>query len=491
MANLANLSRVQAWSHFSRFLLIGNERGAYATSPPDMRTPLTLGVDPCLRDDGIRAVRLAAHILMSNRPARPEGALLTLAKAVREGDPATRREALALIPVAVRSGSQLFQLVDYMGDPTGWAPELRAAMGAWYAQRPASELVNAVLKSPRDACWNHREVLGLADTKPPTKAHETVYRWITQRSLSGDQLDGPGVELITAHRLLLTTNSEAVVAALVRRWPQLRDDVPARWLAFPSVLKQMLPDMSTDGLVGWLPRLARDHGLPAEGEVVAMIARRLQLGALGAGPASSVAALSALAALRARAPGTLEDTVLALFHDRLRATRKSVDTLVIAIDPAASPDRQRGLSPQLAFAGLALMAAATARQVHLLAFGDDLIPIDLAPGERVDTLIAKLEAVAPGPPDGVTPIDWAVRQGVAADAFLVLAGTRPDPNAGPPESAFTRYRAQRREHATWLAVSTGAEPLCPTAPIDLNMLEVQGLDPGALALIISLIGETA
>jgi hypothetical protein len=457
-------------------------------------------LDRCLGEDGVRVVRLAANLLVSGRPHRPEPALFAIARALAIGDTATRHEALELLPIAARSGAQLFQLVDYMAPPSGWSSALRAAVGRWYSHGTAVELVNAVLRSPRDGAWSHRAILGFADVHPVTKGQAAVFNWLTHRTLVGPMVDDPALELLSAYELLQTTDSEAMVAALLRRWPHLREDVPVGWLNSPIVWREILPTLSSDALVRWLPRLANTPLLHQEGRVRADLLQRLQLGGLSQAPLAPVIALKALGAVRDACQRSgqprseaLESALLDLFHARVRATRRTGATLVVAIDPAAStapdglPDLP-GLAPRTALAALTLMAASAAERVHVLAFGKTLTPIALAPDERLDTLIAKLEAVPAGRVDGAAPVDWAVQQAVDADAFLVLSGTRP--LAAAPEASFGRYRAMAGRRASWLGVSTGPHRLCQTPPTDLNMMEAHGLDAGLPALILELIGET-
>lgn len=501
MQHLTTSPQTLDWNQLNRFLLIGNALGGYDAPLPDLRRTPTPVLDRCLGEDGVRVVRLAANLLVSGRPYRPEPALFAIARALAIGDAPTRQEALELLPIAARSGAHLFQLVDYMDPPSGWSPALRAAVGRWYSHGTAVELVNVLLRSPREGTWSHRDILGFADARPVTKGQAAVFNWIAHRTLSGPMVDDPALELLSAYELLQTTTSEAVVAALLRRWPHLREDVPVGWLTSPLVWREILPGLSSDALVRWLPRLANTPLLHAEGRVRADLLQRLRLGGLSQAPLAPVIALKALGAVRDACQRSdqprseaLESALLELFQTRVRAVRRTGSTLVIAIDPAAStaPDGLPGLpglAPRTALAAVALMAANAAERVHVLAFGKTLTPIALAPDERLDTLIAKLEAVTPGRVDGAAPIDWAVQQSVEADAFVILSGTRPV--AAQPEAAFVRYRDMVGRRATWLGVSTGPHRLCQAPPSDLNMMEAHGLDAGLPALILDLLGEAA
>lgn len=489
------------WEYFDRFLLTGSEPGAYETPALALPGQPTPALDRCLAQDGLRAVREASNLLVSGRACRPEPALYVIAKAIATAPPRARQEALELVPYAARTGAQLFQLVAYLKALTRMDRPTRQAIGTWYTQRTVTELVNLILRSPEDAGSTHREILGLADSKPPTPAHAALFRWVTHGQLIESPLADPGLELLAAHQMANTTNSEPVVLALLRRWPALREVLPETWLTRPAVWRQILPCLSTDALVRWLPRMA-ELGLLGEGNAIAaIVAQRLQLGALGQGGRAAFSALAALGAIEETgrrhggAPSpAIADALLKLFHHRLAATRPTAGTLVIAIDPGASSaldglPQLPGLSPRAAMAALALMAAATAQEVHLLAFGRALERLELEPGERIESLLQKLAAVPQGAVDGATPVDWALESGVEADAFLILSGTRPKRSARTPDQALLRFRERTGRHPEWLAVSLGAHRLCETPPLDLAMLEAHGFDATVPALVLDLLSQ--
>lgn len=480
------------WNYFDRFISIGNQLGTYDVHEFDPFRIPTPALDRCLQGDGVRAVRQVALMMMEGRIIRPEPGLFVLAKGIAQGGPQTRQEALALLPVAARTSAHLFQLLDYLTILTALDPPLKAAIAQWYAQRSAFDLVNLVLRAPRWAGQSHRDLLGLVDARPPTPAHAAVYRWIQTGMVVEDAVADPGLELLSAYHQALATDSEAVVLAVLNRWPSLRDFLPEVWLRRPAVWRQLLPCLSTDALVSWLPKVAPAQVLSAGDPIAELVLQRLQLGALGKSPQAHFAALAALGALRTHggAHPAIEAALLKLFHHRLQGLAPQTGTVVIALDPAASPVPEGlpgipGVSPRMAFAAMALTAAAMASTAYVVAYGPSLEVIDLEPGERIDTLLRKLDAVTPGPCDGASPLAWALAHGVDADAFLVLAGSRPGAASGAPERALAEYRERTGQRARWLGVSCGPHRLCGAPPIALDMLEARGFDATVPALFFA------
>jgi hypothetical protein len=490
------------WDHVERFLRLGHELGTYEVPLPDLwRTP-TPALDTALKQDGPALVRLAAKTLMTGRPHRPEHAVFVLAKAIAHGTPATRQSALNEVPVALRTGVQLFQLLGYLEDHAKWDSKLRAALRAWYTTRSTTELANVILRSPHHGSWNHRKALGIAAPNPPTKPHGALFRWVQDGTLDPAHAHEPGLDHLAAYQALQATQSLTVVLTLLTRWPLLREHIPARWLRSPEVWRLVLPTLSLEALVRWMPRMADNDLVQAGDSVHALTAQRLRE-IEKRGTTSPFAALVALGAIRAgcaerdtTAPDAVESALLAMFHQRTRATARLGGTLVIAIDPAASKAADGlpalpGLSPRTAFAALALMAAARAQVVHVLAFGQTLTPMALGPDDTLENLLAKLDAVPQGPTDGAAPIEWATSQGIAADAFLVLNGTCPAKAVSRTWASLLHHRSKTGRATRWLAVSAGAHRLCPEPCVDGRMVEAHGLDASVPSLIMDLLDGPA
>lgn len=496
------LEQTMKWHQAERFLRTGDELGQYTVPVPDFWRTATPALDDCLRQDGPALVRLAVESLALGRSHRPEPALFVLAKVISEGPAPARQSALDQLNAALKSSAHLFQLLEYLEDHAKWDWRLRTALRAWYTSRSTTELANLVLRSPQAGSWNHRKLLGIAEPNPPTREHAALLRWLQGEALDGALVHTPGLDLIAAHDMLQKTDSLAIALSVLARWPLLREHVPARWLTYPEVWTAVLSTLSLEALVRWMPRLA-DTELPrARQRVYDLAVERLRaLSALKTQTLSPFAALTALGAVqtgcRARdqaPPAAIATALEAMFHQRLRATPRTGGTRLIAIDPSASAatDALRhlpGLSPRQAFAAMALMAAAGAEQAHVLAFGRTLVPIAIAPDESLDTLLAKLDAVPGGPPDGAAPMEWALEQGVRADAVLVLSGSRPSETANRIWASLLHYRARTERATRWLAVSCGDGRLCAEPPVDVDMLEVAGLDPHVPALIGDWLGQ--
>ncbi|MFP5504447.1 MAG: TROVE domain-containing protein, partial [Candidatus Sericytochromatia bacterium] len=437
------------WRHYERFLMLGSEHGHYETSLPDLRDASCPQLARCLKENGVEVVRQAAALLTSGRSHRAEPAIFALAQAVGLGSPETRKEALEIFPHAIRSSAHLYQFCRYVRGHAGWGRSLRSAMAAWYNRRSTTELVYQVIRAPYDRSWSHRDILRLAHPKPPTDAHDLVYRWISTGAFDGDTLGDPGLELLNAYMQLGQTSSLPTVRALLTRWPALREILPGRWLRHGEVWTGILPSLSAEALVRWMPQMIEhdmlERGTPAYRHVLDRLRER---DFASRGHLQPFQVLSAWAhyryatTLKGGAPTSeLVQALNAAYHQALAARTPTGGTTVIAIDPVTSTALDGlpalpGMSPRLALTAIALEAATSSAETHLLSFGGGRERFSPVGPDALEAVQRLLDALPSGAPDVASPVGRALEQGLKADTFLLLSGTRPNPVAHPPEQVM-------------------------------------------------------
>ena len=482
-----------------RFLVLGHERGTYDAPALDVREVPTPALDRWLAEDGVRVVRDAAAFLTSGRAYRPEPALHVLARAITAGPAAAREEALALLPAAVRTSGQLFSLLRFVRGRTPWSGPLKEAIGTWYATRSTAELATLIVRAPAEGAWSHREALRAVRPKPPTPAHEALFRWLVDGTPPNGAIDDRGLELVAAFARLQETTAQPVARVLVERWPILREVLPAGWHQDRRIIEAIVATLSGEGLVRWVLRLAEHGVLGANDPAAVLLVRRLAaLDTSARAALPPFLTLSAWATVRYQAatgqtpPTGLEGLLYDLFHEAMAGLPRSTDPLVVAIDPAASTALDGlpacpGLDPRTALAALAMLAVACCRRPRLVAFGPQLEPLELGAGAELRSLLGRLERIPAGTVDGSAPIEAALADDQGTETFLILSGTRPADRALAPEAVLQRYRAETRSEARWIGVSVGRERLAASPPLSLDALEVHGFDLTVPALLTDLL----
>lgn len=475
-----------------RYLRLGNELGAYDAPAPDIREVPAPTVDRWLAMDGARVVRDAAAALTSGRAQRPDPAIHVLARAIVAGPADARAAALAAAPTALGSATHLFRFMRFIRGRTPWNGTLREAVGAWYAGRSTLELATEIVRTPAEGAWNHREAFVLARPAAPSDAHDALFRWLVEGKL-GRTADDAGLDLLAAYVRLHATASPLVARSILERWLVLREALPAAWYQDEAIATWLAATASGAELVRLVGRLAAHDALGAAGGFAATARLRELAPAARAGvaPFAALAAWAQVRFLQARGqtpPPGLGEALLALFHERLAATPRGSDRLVVAVDPAASTALDGlpacpGLDPRTAIAALTMLAVATSDRTRVLAFGRDLEPLDVGAGDDLAAVLAKLDRVRAGTVDGAAPIEAAYGEDPDVAAFLVLAGTRPAARGFMPEDVLARYRRAAGTPARWIGVSLGQHRLAPRPPASHEALEIHGWDATVPAVL--------
>ena len=98
------------------------------------------------------------------------------------GNDDIRRYALSVLPQVARTGSHLFQFVEYAEAMRGWGKSLRNAIGSWYeAQGGVAEAAYQMVKYRQRNGWTHRDLLRKAH--PSGKDNPdfgALFAWVTQ-----------------------------------------------------------------------------------------------------------------------------------------------------------------------------------------------------------------------------------------------------------------------------------------------------------------------
>src|SRR5690349_1114080 len=95
---------VADWKRIDRILILGSEGGSYYASEPNLTLENAGAILRCIEADGVRTVKRIVEISESGRAPKNDPAILALALASANGDPATRRAVTEALPQVCRIG---------------------------------------------------------------------------------------------------------------------------------------------------------------------------------------------------------------------------------------------------------------------------------------------------------------------------------------------------------------------------------------------------
>lgn len=498
---------VDDWTRLDRFLVLGTEGGAYYASERKLTVENAQAVADCLRQDGPRTVARIVAVSAGGRAPKNDPALFALAMAAALGDPTTRQAALAALPQVARTGTHLFHFLGYVEAFRGWGRGLRRAVAAWYTAKPATALAYQAVKYQQRDGWSHRDVLRLAHPHAPTDQHAIIFHWMVKGWPGVGEAPHPdaAVRQIWALERAQRVTQRAAMIELIERYDLPWEAVPSQWLGVAEVWQALLPKLPLTALLRNLARMTASGALTAGSVETAQVVRTLGDGEVlrkaRIHPIAVLAALTTYARGRG-ARGSLQWTPIPAVVDALDrafylafgAVEATGKRIVLALDVSGSMAGGMvagvpGLTPRVASTAMALVTAAVEPQVTIVGFSEELTPLAITPGQRLDEALRVTGGLPFGGTDCARPMLWALEKGVQADAFVVYTDSETWFGQVHPVQALQEYRRKTGIPARLVVVAMTASGFTIADPQDAGMLDVVGFDVAAPQVIGDFIGQ--
>ncbi len=132
--------------HVKRFLILGGEGGSYYHKEKSFNKQNVEAVSKAIAYDGKAVVQAVKDISFGGKASKNGPALFVLAMCMSEGDLATKTAAKEALPSVARTGTHLFEYVDYADKMRGWGKGLRKAVNGWYDGMKANSLAYQAIK---------------------------------------------------------------------------------------------------------------------------------------------------------------------------------------------------------------------------------------------------------------------------------------------------------------------------------------------------------
>ncbi len=173
--------KLDEWKQLDRFLILGSEGGTFYVSEKKLTAENANKVLLLLQKDGLKVVAKTVEMLTSGRAPKPDTAIFVLALAAAKGDDATRKAALAAVPSALKTGTQLLKFVDTVNELRGWGRGLKKAIQLWFKERKAETLALQLVKYKQREGWSMKDVLRLAKPVPADDVQGKLFGWTAKK----------------------------------------------------------------------------------------------------------------------------------------------------------------------------------------------------------------------------------------------------------------------------------------------------------------------
>lgn len=510
--------KLDEWKQLDRFLILGSEGGTFYVSEKKLTAENANKVLLLLQKDGLKVVAKTVEMLTSGRAPKPDTAIFVLALAAAKGDDATRKAALAAVPSALKTGTQLLKFVDTVNGLRGWGRGLKKAIQLWFKERKAETLALQLVKYKQREGWSMKDVLRLAKPVPADDVQGKLFGWTAKKDnaawakapvapgdkaldfvwaaeqASGLRLVAENADTAEAKAILAEANQASVkkLVDLIVTYRLPREALPTEALNRAEVWEALLQEMPMTAMIRNLGTMSKIGLLKPLSDAEKLVAGRLTDAArLRGAKVHPIQVLSALRTyssgrgVRSAATWTVSNKIVESLDEAFELSFGAVEPAgtrhLLGLDVSSSMTWGEiagvpGLSPSAATAALAVVAARTEPWTAIMGFADSFRNLGITARDRVDVAAKKVAGLSFGGTDASLPMTWALENKIQVDTFVVLTDNETWAGKIQPVQALEKYRQATGIGARLIVVGMTSTGFTIADPNDAGMLDVVGFD---------------
>ena len=517
--------KLDEWKQLERFLILGSEGGTFYVSEKKLTAENANLVLLLLKKDGLKVVEKTVEMLKSGRAPKPDVGIFVLALAASKGDDATRKAALAAVPTALKTGTQLLKFVDSVNGLRGWGRGLKKAIQLWFKGKKSETLALQLVKYKQREGWSMKDVLRLAKPVPETEVQGKLFGWTAKKEKAewakapvapGDKaLDfvwaaeqAVAVKFVDedakdaqAKAVLAEANQASVkkLVELITTYRLPREALPTEALNRAEVWEALLQEMPMTAMIRNLGNLSKVGLLKPLSDAEKLVYQRLtdaeRLRGAKVHPIQVLSALRTYASgrgVRSAATWTVSNKTVEALDEAFELSFGAVEPAgtrhLLGLDVSSSMSWGEiagvpGLTPSAATAALAVVAARTEPWTAIMGFADSFRDLGITAKDRIDEATRKVSGLTFGGTDASLPMTWALANKVNVDTFVVLTDNATWAGQIHPVQALVKYRQATGIDAKLIVVGMTSTGFTIADPTDAGMLDVVGFDGATPALM--------
>jgi 60 kDa SS-A/Ro ribonucleoprotein len=478
---------VDIWARLRRFLIIGAEGGTYYSKQDKLIERNLDTVHACLKEDGLRVVKMAVAISEAGGAVKNEPAILVLALASMHPDKAVRNEAFDMVPKVCRIGTHLFSFAEYRKLlRAGWGRGMRTAIASWFLMKEPEAVAFQVAKYQQRNGWSMRDLLRKAHPEPPDAKMAKIFKYVT----SGEAPKGLHPFLVAVEKAKTADKKTLLKLIAEHRLP--RECIPTEFLKDPDVWNCLLPHMGMEAMLRNLGNMSKIGLLAQFSNATKMVTDKFgDVEALKKSRLHPIKILIGFLTYKSghgnRGSGEwavvpqVVDALDEAFYAAFKNVEPSGKRIMMACDVSGSmghPDLMGvpGLSPLVAGAAMAMVTVKTEKNVFLVAFSDKLIPTDISKYSRLDQVVAEFRRMGHIGTDAAAPMLYASARKMPVDSFMMYTDNETWRGGVHPSVALVDYRKKMGIESTFVSAAMTATEYSVSDPNDPLALSMVGFD---------------
>lgn len=505
-----------------RFLVLGTEGGTFYASQKDLTRANVENLKALAAKDPFVYITVLEEADKQNIAPRHSTILFALAVLYTYAPGTHSRKDPAYQWVKdnftkfVRTGTHLFEFVDYVTQWRGWGRGLRSLIASWYKTKESDDLAYQVVKYRQRGGWTHRDLLRKAHPQVAGDQAQ-VLDYVTHGNLHFEE-DGDGCkdeEVIYQFEAVKAKTLEPTKATALS-WEML----PTESLTDPAVWRALIATRGRLPYTAMLRNLGRmtSIGVFDDAETTRDVVTRLSDAEYV--KRARVHPFNVLTALKTYRSGggfrgsltwtpkqSIVNALDAAFYASFGNVKPTGKRINIALDVSGSMGAALMNSNVTAREGSTAMALATLAAdpdtTDTIAFtsggwtppaqgrgwfrSSSIVELGLSTRRRLDDIVNETARLPLGGTDCALPIVWAMAQKKVYDAFVIYTDNETWAGQVQPMDALRTYRAQVNREARLIVVGMTSTGFTIADPEDKGCLDIVGFDSSAPSLISNFI----
>ena len=514
---------IDDFARLRRFLVLGSEGGSYYAAERELTIENANAVKRCIAVDGRRVI---GEVLRASQGIAPRNSpsLFVLAMAASFGADEVRRAALSVLPEVARTGSHLFQFVEYADGMRGWGKGLRRAIGAWYeAQGGVAQAAYQMVKYRQRNGWTHRDLLRKAHPSGKDNPEfDALYGWVTQGATP--PADDRRYDIIRAYEYAVENAAHpSRIADAIREYDMTWEMIPGAAMGQREVWEALFEKMPMTAMVRNLATLTRLGIIAPMSDASDRVAARVndpeQLRAARIHPIAILAALMTYKAgqgLRSQnrwtpVPGVV-DALDSAFEKSFAFAPQTGRRFYLGIDVSGSMSGGTvagvaGLTPRMGAAAMAMAVARRESNYYMAAFADgqargrgfpvvrrhrsgyEMMPLKITAADSIADALRKTNNLPWGGTDCALPMLDAMQKNIPVDCFVIITDNETWAGSIHPADALRQYRDKTGRPAKMVVAAMTSTGFSIADPDDAGMLDVVGFDASAPRVIADFVSS--
>lgn len=485
-----------------RFLILGTEGNTYYVSQPKLVTQNAKNIVSLIAKNGPGVVDTVVDVSTKGLAPKQDSLLFTLAICASSKDLATRQAAWSAVTAVCRTASMLFQfLAEVRTFRTLTGRMAIRAIQNWYNGKDVEALAYQMIKYRNRSGWTHTDVLRLGHVKPPTLAHAALYAWAVKGFDALDLAQKAYLPSIVSNMeavkaFALSGNTEKALN-LIQSARLPMEAIPTELLAKSEawqVLAGNMPVMNTLRNLGNLSR----HGITDDRAVElitdANILRRARIH-----PVNILTALTTYntgRGVRGANTWPVSPKISAgldiAFRNSFENAVPTGKRFLLGLDVSGSMSHIMvngvpNLQAASAQTAMALVTMNIEKDVHVVAFQRDIVPLQLTKDMTLTDGIRHVRSKIGGSTDCSSPIAYALKNKIPVDVFVIYTDSQSWDGRNDVTGLLREYEIKMGIKPKLVVVAMAANNYT-LAPANPDVLNVVGFDPTVPSVISAFVG---